>query len=80
MLSQDWDAPPTLKKPRVFWFRVLLSSEAMMTTIYTAAVTLLALLLYLVIGLNVGEARIKYKVRAPSVPATSSRAAPTASR
>lgn len=38
-----------------------------MTVIYTAAVTLLALLLYLVIGLNVGEARIKYKVRAPAV-------------
>ena len=39
----------------------------MMTAIYTAAVTLLALLLYLVIGLNVAEARIKYKVRAPAV-------------
>jgi glutathione S-transferase len=30
-------------------------------------VTLLALLLYLIIGFNVAEARIKYKVRAPAV-------------
>ena len=52
----------------------------MMTTIYTAAVTLLTLLLYLVIGLNVGEARIKYKVRAPSVTGDDISSGPTASR
>ena len=33
---------------------------------FTAAVTLLALLLYLVVSLNVGEARRKYEVRAPA--------------
>jgi hypothetical protein len=32
----------------------------------TPASALLALLLYMIIGLNVGEARIKYKVRAPA--------------
>jgi glutathione S-transferase len=33
---------------------------------FTAAVTLLALLLYLIVSLNVGEARRKYEVRAPA--------------
>jgi glutathione S-transferase len=37
-----------------------------MSEVYTAAVTLLALLLYLIVSLNVGEARRKYEVRAPA--------------
>jgi glutathione S-transferase len=37
-----------------------------MNQLYTAAVTLLALLLYLIVSLNVGEARRKYEVRAPA--------------
>ena len=37
-----------------------------MSQVYTAAVTLLALLLYLIVSLNVGEARRKYEVRAPA--------------
>ena len=37
-----------------------------MSEVYTAAVTLLALLLYLIVSLNVGEARRKHGVRAPA--------------
>ena len=37
-----------------------------MNQLYTAAVTLLALLLYVIVSLNVGEARRKYGVRAPA--------------
>jgi glutathione S-transferase len=37
-----------------------------MNQVYTAAVTQLALLLYLIVSLNVGEARRKYEVRAPA--------------
>ena len=38
-----------------------------MTHTYTAAITLLALLLYLVVTLNAGRARGKYGVKAPAV-------------
>ena len=38
-----------------------------MSHTYTAAVTLLALLLYLVLTWNVGKARGKYGVKAPAV-------------
>jgi len=38
-----------------------------MTQIYTAVVTLLALLLYFAVTANVGRARVKYGVKAPAV-------------
>lgn len=38
-----------------------------MTQIYTAAVTLLTLLLYFVLTANVGRARVKYGIKAPAV-------------
>jgi hypothetical protein len=38
-----------------------------MRYIYTSAVTLLALLLYMAVSLAVGQARAKYRVKAPAV-------------
>jgi glutathione S-transferase len=38
-----------------------------MTQIYTAAVTLLTLLLYFALTANVGRARVKYGIKAPAV-------------
>jgi glutathione S-transferase len=38
-----------------------------MSYIYTAAVTLLALLLYMVVSLVAGQARAKYRIKAPAV-------------
>jgi glutathione S-transferase len=53
---------------RLMWrlTRITSAGEAMRYT-YTAAATLLALLLYMAVSMVVGQARVKYRIKAPAV-------------